>query len=104
MLKYIKVISIFNRMEALHKKYALSPHYFLSSIGVSPKYQGKGLASRLIKPILLKADENGMGVYLETLTPGNVPIYQHFGFKIMEKVEFRKENLTLWALYRPSNE
>ena len=100
-IKYFKIVSVFNRMETLHKKYALSPHYYLSSIGVKPQYQGQGLASRLIKPILLKADKESKGVYLETLTPRNVPIYQHFGFKIMEKVEFPKENLTMWAFYRP---
>jgi len=100
-LKYIKIIKIFNRMEALHKKYAVKPHYYLSSIGVKPEYQGKGVASKLIKPILLKADQESRSVYLETLTPENVPIYQHFGFKTVERVEFPKENLTMWALYRP---
>ena len=101
LLKYIKIVGIFNRMEALHTKYAVGPHYYLSSIGVRPQDQGKGFASNLIKPILLKVDQESMSVYLETLTPENVPIYKHFGFKIMEKVEFPKENLTVWAFYRP---
>lgn len=101
-LYFLKIMSVFNRMEALHEKYALGPHYYLSSIGVSPQYQGMGLSSKLIKPILLKADQESKGVYLETLTSRNVPIYQHFGFKIMEKVEFPKENLTVWAFYRPA--
>ena len=99
---FIKALPLYLKIARMKEKYTPEPHYYLSTIAIHPKYQGKGFASPLINHILNKADKEHISAYLETVTPGNVPIYQHFGFKIMERVEIPKKNLTLWCLYRPA--
>jgi len=36
----------------------------------------------IIEPILKKADEEGLVIYLENIDPKNRPFYENFGFKI----------------------
>ena len=95
-----KTSKIFDRFEQMRKVHAPERHFYLVSIGVSPGSQGKGLASRLIRHGLVDADARGMGAYVETMTPRNVRIYEHFGFELKEKWDVPKTNLSTWALYR----
>jgi len=59
------------------------PYWYLSLVAVSPLYQGKGFASKLIKPILEKASQEKVDVYLETQNVNNVAIYEKYGFKLI---------------------
>lgn len=95
-----KVRNIFAQFERMHKKYAPEPHYYLQTIGIHPEFLGQGLASRLIRPFLNKADDQGMSSYTETMTPSNMGLYEHFGFKCVEQVAVPKTQLKIWAFYR----
>ncbi len=97
----LKTLKIFDHFEEMQKKHAPDRHFYLVAIGVSPGSQGKGLASRLIRHGFTNADARGMGAYLETLAPRNVPIYEHLGFELKEKWGVPKTSLSTWALYRP---
>lgn len=97
---FFKALNIFSRSEKMHKKYAPKPHYYLEAIAVLPKSQGKGLASKLIRPFLKKADKELVGVYTETMKAVNVGLYEYFGFQCMEKYQLPNTDLNLWALYR----
>ncbi len=88
-------------IQAMRKRHAPRPHYYLSMLGVAPESQGKGLASRLVRPILAQADERSLGVYLETMKLRNLAIYEHFGFVCVEEYHVPNTDLTVWALYRP---
>lgn len=96
--KLFKVSSVFSSFAALEKKYAPNIHYKLESIGVHPDFQGKGLSAKLIKPFISEAQMKNIPVYTETLTPLNVGLYEHFGFKTMEERSFSKMKLTVWSL------
>jgi GNAT superfamily N-acetyltransferase len=96
-----KAFPIFSQFDRMHKQYVREPHYYLNSIGVLPEAQGKGLASKLIRPFLARADTEGVPAYTETMTPSNVPLYQHFGFQIMEQYRVPKTDLSIWSLLRP---
>ncbi|MBE2267137.1 MAG: GNAT family N-acetyltransferase [Anaerolinea sp.] len=96
-----KAAPIFSQFDRLHTTYAPEqPQYYLNSIGVLPEAQGKGLASQLIKPFLEQADKEGLSAYTETMTPSNVPIYEHYGFKVMEEYRVPQTDLAIWSLYR----
>lgn len=69
----------------LKKESIEDPYWYLSVVIVDPEHQGKGFASKLIKPILAKADESHHKVYLETQNPNNVPIYEKYGFAIVSE-------------------
>lgn len=54
--------------------------WYLSIVGVAPRYQGQGLGRRLIRPMLDRLDRNGCACYLETFTPRNMSFYRRMGF------------------------
>jgi GNAT superfamily N-acetyltransferase len=81
----------------MHKQYAPMPQYYLTTIGVRPEAQGKGVASKLIKPFIAQAEREGCPVYTETITPQNVSLYQHYGFKVMEQYSVPRTDLNLWS-------
>jgi GNAT superfamily N-acetyltransferase len=97
-----RALPIFARFEEMHRQYAPQPHYYLNTIGVVPETQGKGLASQLIKPFLAQADARAASAYTETMTPENVPLYEHYGFVCREAYRVPGTDLFIWALYRPA--
>jgi ribosomal protein S18 acetylase RimI-like enzyme len=97
-----KARNIFSHFQILQQHYALEPHYYLQTIGVIPEAQGKGLASRLVRPFLEQADKLQCGTYTETMTPSNVGLYEHYGFRCVEEYQVPRAELKIWALYRPA--
>lgn len=59
------------------------PYWYLELIAVHPKYQGKGIAGKMIKPTLELATNNNGSVYLETHNFNNISIYEKYGFKLI---------------------
>lgn len=100
-LGYIRARAILGRIDELHKKYGNEPHFYLDNIGVLPSAQGRGVASKLIRPALKMADAQKVIVYTDTVTQSNVPFYEHFGFQCVEKCSFPDAKITVWALRRP---
>lgn len=66
------------REAARHRPKA--PHWYLKVLGTSPQARGRGVGSALIRHGLAQADRGGVGVYLESSKPENVPIYARYGF------------------------
>lgn len=89
------------QVDALRKKYAPGPHYYLDNLAVLPSAQRRGYASKLLGPILARADEEKVLVYTDTFTPSNVPLYEHFGFELVEARPVAGMGLTIFALVRP---
>ena len=54
--------------------------WYLSILGISPNFQGKGLGLDLVLPVLKKTDKIGAATYLETFTPKNFGFYKRLGF------------------------
>ena len=72
----------------LRKKYTNNEDWYIYNLCVHPNQQGKKISSKLIKPILNYFKMKKQICYLETNSDSNVPIYEHFGFKILEKATF----------------
>jgi GNAT superfamily N-acetyltransferase len=75
-------------------------YWYLQAIGVDPDYQGKGYAGALLKPMLARADKEGLPVYLETQLKKNVPFYEHFGFKVVEEGMIPGSTVCFWAMVK----
>ncbi|MCU0652187.1 MAG: GNAT family N-acetyltransferase [Candidatus Omnitrophica bacterium] len=80
-----KVKPVYDFVEYRHTQNAPFPHWYLAFIGVDPDFQGKGFAGKLIKPMLSRIEAENLPCYLETQIEKNVSIYQHYGFKLIEK-------------------
>lgn len=98
---YFRARTILSQIDALHKKYAGEPHFYLDNLGVLPSARGKGLSSKLIRPFLEMADEQKVIAYTDTVTISNVPLYEHFGFQCVEKSPIAGRGITVYALRRP---
>ena len=99
---YFRAKAIMQQMDNLHKKYADEPHYYLDNIGVTLAARGKGISSKLIRPILELADSQKVITYTDTVTQSNVALYEHFGFQCVEQSPIANTGITVWALRRPS--
>jgi GNAT superfamily N-acetyltransferase len=87
----------------LRLRLAPTPHWYLAVLGVEPEFQGKGCASRLLRPMLARLDAEKLPAYLETLTEEYVPIYQHFGFKVIKKTVLPGSGGKMWVMLREND-
>ncbi|WP_086831399.1 N-acetyltransferase [Streptomyces sp. NRRL B-24572] len=76
------------------------PHWYLAVIGADPSARGQGHGSALLRSGLAKADAAGMPVYLESSKPDNLPVYEHFGFKVVDEFALPGGGPVLWAMKR----
>lgn len=96
-----------NRMTSFEKfalkiknKYAKADCWYLFAFVTMPEFRGKGLGSKIIKPMLNYIDEQKKDCYLETVSPVNVEIYKNYGFELIEEVKVPNEDLILYAMIR----
>jgi GNAT superfamily N-acetyltransferase len=87
-------------MNALDRFHPSTPNYYLMVLGTAPEAQGRGIGSALMAPILARADAEGMPAYLETATPGNVPFYEHRGFRVQREVQVPDGGPQMWLMWR----
>lgn len=83
-----------------HKEIMKEPHWYLANIGVDPKYQGKGYGSALIKPMLEYIEKEGYPVYLETNFQGNVGLYEHLGFEVIDEMKIPETEIINWGMIK----
>lgn len=76
------------------------PHYYLWGLAVDPSQQGKGVGATLMRPLLTRADSEGMPIYLETHEERNVSYYKKHGFDLIHEVSIPKHNVPLWCMQR----
>jgi ribosomal protein S18 acetylase RimI-like enzyme len=95
-----KLKSFNEHIEKIHNQHTPFKHWFLQAIGIAPKFQGKGYASKLLRPMLNRLDKEHLPCYIETISEKNVSLYQHFGFKTVDKSNIPETPLTNWAMLR----
>jgi GNAT superfamily N-acetyltransferase len=74
------------------------PLWQLDSVAVEPADQGRGYGAALIRAGQARASAAGMGASLSTGTPGNVDIYQHCGFHVVEDLDAPNEGPHIWFM------
>lgn len=85
-LGIIKKLLVYeNYAMSLKKKYTNHNDWYLYNLSVSKKSQKKGIASKLLRPILDYFNSKQYICYLETNKDSNVPIYEHLGFNLVEQ-------------------
>lgn len=72
------------------------PYAYLACIGVLPQAQGKGLASRLLTPVLHQYTAQHIPVFLETANATNVGIYKQKGFSLTDTV--KEDDLSIYFM------
>ena len=75
------------------KEFIKDNYYYIKSIAIANEERGKGVFRKLITPTLNYCNENNLPIILESNNPNNIPIYEHFGFKLVKTIA--KEGIDL---------
>lgn len=95
-----KLPSAFITLLDIEKRHPKAPHYYLATLGTEPAWQGKGVGSALLQPVLARCDAEGVPAYLESSKERNVPFYARHGFEVTERMELRGGGPPLWLMWR----
>ncbi len=95
-----KIAEITDNITKLHKTLVKEPHWYLANIGIDTDYQGKGFGSKLLKPMLKRIKDEGYSVFLETNFEGNVGLYEHLGFEVIDERIVPETDITNWAMLK----
>ena len=100
-------LGIINRLSAyenyamgLKKEYTDHYDWYLFNLSIKKDAQGKGIASKLMRPMLQFCDDERMVAYLETNKSSNVGLYQHYGFDLMRQEQIPQSPVTHFAMVR----
>ena len=74
--------------------------WYLYNLSIKKDAQGKGIASKLMRPMLQFCDDERMVAYLETNKESNVGLYQHYGFELKKEELIPKTPVTHYAMVR----
>jgi predicted GNAT family N-acyltransferase len=84
----------------LHHELIDDPHIYLFQIGVQLEHRGKGYSSKLMRPMMEKADQKSHAIFLETHDESNIPVYQHYGFETVRHEKIPGSTVDHWAMIR----
>ena len=62
------------------------PQWYLHLVAVQPQFRNQGYSSRLIRPMLFKAESEKLPCTLITQSMDNVRKYEHWGFKLLKEM------------------
>ena len=104
-------LGIINRLSAyenyamgLKKEYTDNYDWYLFNLSIKKDAQGKGIASKLMRPMLQFCDDERMVAYLETNKAANVGLYRHYGFDLMKEEQIPKSTVAHYAMVRKPNQ
>lgn len=72
--------------------------WYLDAIGIDPAHQGRGIGGALIRHGLAASEAAGVDAFLETGVEGNVPLYERFGFRVVEEGEPTPGGPHIWFM------
>lgn len=76
------------------------PHWYLEGLGTHPDWQRRGLASKVLAPVLGQCDTDGFPAYLETQRESNVPFYRRHGFEVIDTKQLSNGAPKMWLMWR----
>jgi GNAT superfamily N-acetyltransferase len=87
-------------LDALERRHPRAEHYYLLELGVLPSFQGQGIGTALMQPVLAQCDRTGAPAYLETAVERNLPLYERNGFRITEEFQIPHGGPKAWLMWR----
>ena len=84
----------------LKKEFTDNYDWYLYNLSIKKDTQGKGIASKLMRPMLQFCDDERMVAYLETNKETNVSLYNHYGFELKKEECIPKSDVMHYAMVR----
>lgn len=96
-----KMAPIFKLVSEDRRKHMAGHSYLhLSVVGVDTALQGMGFGRKLIGAAIDKSQREDLQLYLETETEENMKMYEHFGFRLLNKITLPIVDLPMWEMVR----
>lgn len=83
-----------------HMKYFDGEVFHWLVVAIDRSLKGTGAFRDLLMPLIQDCENKKIPIVLETFNPDNVPIYEHFGFQLMESHTSDKIDLTCFCMMR----
>jgi GNAT superfamily N-acetyltransferase len=74
------------------------PHWLLDQVAVEPTAQGRGIGGAMLRFAIEHAERDGVPLCLETGVPGNVPLYERFGFRVIHEADAPDGGPRIWFM------
>ena len=84
----------------LKKEFTGNVDWYLYNLSVKKSAQGKGIAGKLLRPMLEFCDKENIVTYLETNKESNVSLYEHFGFELSKQEIIPNSYVMHYAMVR----
>lgn len=95
-----RMLRIDSFVNEYHSELISGSYWYLGPLGVDPNLQGKGHASRLIRPMLERLDVEGTRCFLETQNESIISLYEHYGFEVAGSCTVPDANILHWGMIR----
>ena len=86
-------------LPVIEQAHPREPHWYLAMLGTDPPAQGRGIGGILMRPILERCDEQGLGAYLESSKEQNIAYYGRFGFAVSGEIQL-PSGPPIWPMWR----
>lgn len=77
------------------------PHYYIRTLGVATRFQGRGLGTALLRPTLDRCDREGVPAYLEASSERSAALYERLGFVHLGELRVPDGGPRFWPMRRP---
>lgn len=95
-----RLMAYSDHASAMRQRHVRGPCWYLQILGVDPQHHGAGHGGRLLRSVLDRLDRQGLPCCLDTENAVNLPIYEHFGFRVLESSPIPGTDCTVWLLFR----
>ena len=95
-----RLLTYENYAMGLKKDYTDNYDWYLYNLSIKKDAQGKGIASKLLRPMLTFCDDEKMVAYLETNKESNVSLYEHYGFELKREEAIPKTQVIHYSMVR----
>jgi RimJ/RimL family protein N-acetyltransferase len=77
------------------------PHYYIRTLGVATRFQGRGLGTALLQPTIDRCDREGVPAYLEASSERSAALYERLGFVHLGELRVPDGGPPFWPMRRP---
>ncbi|MEI7480891.1 MAG: GNAT family N-acetyltransferase [Elusimicrobiota bacterium] len=81
-----KMQAVNDVISALTARLGQKPQWYLHLVAVRPQFRDKKFSSLLIRPMLARAEKEGLPCTLITQSAENVQKYEHWGFRVVSEM------------------
>jgi GNAT superfamily N-acetyltransferase len=91
--------NLFAAFEGMAEQHPTEPHHYLFLLATSLEWQGCGVGSALMRPVLDMCDRDALGAYLEATSERNRALYLRHGFEVVGEIKL-PNGPSMWPMWR----